>query len=387
MRLYFPRPYPDEAIGSVLTRASRHLGLSPKVLAKRVLQSEWGTVSFFLPIQLDRLADLTQMSKERLIFDHTFFPYATAYMAPTGREKLLVNALSGQAGLSALFGGISRARQPFRYCLECRQEDFNRYGETYWHRSHLLPAVFACPVHGHHLMECPALTVYGARGGSPILPHEAQGTSRIAWLLRPSVAAFLAQLSADTLSASWRLHDNWTSIYRTGAARKGYTTVDSNIASEHIAHDLQYFYGHVLLQKLGCAMGQRLSQSWPALLLRPVAEEPASSLRHILLSCFVAARSTPSPYSRRRPGPRTKDVSAIDAQIAKQVSGAWNEARAQGALLGVQDVLERLHIWTQYRHDRARYPLTQQVIARLRSSAEALRPPKSIASSIRSKPV
>lgn len=56
--------------------------------------------------------------------------------------------LLGQVGtLAELHSESNAAKSPFRFCRQCREQDLQIYGMTYWHREHHLPGVDICPIH------------------------------------------------------------------------------------------------------------------------------------------------------------------------------------------------------------------------------------------------
>src|SRR5574343_1815133 len=156
MLVYFPEPYRDELLYSLLARYHRHVGSSsPKqtlddlfgcrgVIARLDLQGSLGLLSTHLPPGWG-------MGPERLAVDYTLFPYYLAFQPADVRKRVLRALIGGSlAGLHLLLGlapAASRVRQ-LRFCPECVLEMERTHGEPYWRRTHQLPGVLLCPDHG-----------------------------------------------------------------------------------------------------------------------------------------------------------------------------------------------------------------------------------------------
>src|SRR4030042_7010586 len=67
-------------------------------------------------------------------------------------KKRAMEAIKSDSGMglhSKRGINTSRVKVPqfLRYCPECVSEDFERWGETYWRRTHQLPGVLVCTDH------------------------------------------------------------------------------------------------------------------------------------------------------------------------------------------------------------------------------------------------
>jgi hypothetical protein len=84
---------------------------------------------------------------ENLLWNHTLFPYVTAFATEDRCERALQSMSEHfkgrrQAGIS----GLTRVGR-LRVCKQCLDEDLVGSGESYWHRSHNLPGAFYCVKH------------------------------------------------------------------------------------------------------------------------------------------------------------------------------------------------------------------------------------------------
>ena len=81
---------------------------------------------------------------------HTLYPYYARFFSTPRKRSTYAYTINGNpAAVHRL--GITQANgvhcSVLRYCPACYQEDIQRYGEPYWHRSHQLPAMQICIKH------------------------------------------------------------------------------------------------------------------------------------------------------------------------------------------------------------------------------------------------
>lgn len=154
---FFPTPYPDECLYSVLCRYySRCGGAGYEAVCKMLfggLQNLVGTI--YLPIKSERTdywaSPESGVTRAVVAINHTLYPY----FAPTYTLELLVEierVLNG--GVPALTHDrtiVLKSRRSWlkylRYCPLCVAEDIAEYGETYWHRKHQFPGSYFCTKH------------------------------------------------------------------------------------------------------------------------------------------------------------------------------------------------------------------------------------------------
>jgi len=156
MLTYFPKPYPDEVLYSVLARLWRHLG-QPDIrdFMTQLFERPYATPVFDLPGNLDvlvgQIPKRTGLTLDRVIDELTLFPYFAAFEPAPDRERLREQMRSGHIQKLGRRSGMltfSTGRMvQLKYCPECQKEMLAQYGELYWKREHLLPGVVVCPTH------------------------------------------------------------------------------------------------------------------------------------------------------------------------------------------------------------------------------------------------
>ena len=374
--MYFPRPYPDELIGSVVGRAARHLGLPLKVLLKQVLKRPSGQMSFFLPADLVLLGELTHTAPDDLALGHTVLPYISAFMTGAARDSLQKKVVHGldSTGLSPLVKSVSRSARWLRYCPSCVAADTSTYGECYWHRLHLLPGIHECPIHGLELVEDVESPSSNTRGAFRAIPAHGTNSTMATWLLPPPVRHTIVQVTLQMLEPTWQLRGDWADVYKARASKLGYRLPVGDLASSYISRDLAALFHPAFLHSLGCPISPLPEAAWPALMARPGVTEPFAPIKHVLMTTFLELGTgrVPRPLYHS-PGRKPADYSVLDAKYAAKAIDQWQKARDNSKRLTVGNLLGMDDIWSTFRHSRGKFPKTVAVIQEFRKSAQAER--------------
>lgn len=150
---FFPAPYPDETVPSLVARLRSHLGASQLAVTQAIYGAKQKTISPLLPSSMDRLLAAFPVelgyNVHRLIDTHTAINYFTAFMDENERQRVISTfLLKPKRGLTK---GIAAAPintlSNLRYCRSCQREQKEKYGECYWQLSHQLPISLFCTAH------------------------------------------------------------------------------------------------------------------------------------------------------------------------------------------------------------------------------------------------
>ena len=155
-----PKAYPDELIYSVLARCYVADGyMIYREFAEDVFvnKKEAPSVEFLGGYKkeiIDRLCrSFDAENLVQLICKGTQFPYYTRFY-PLERKKQALEAICKGEKVTDLIRIKTQTKERYiRYCPRCVKEDRERYGETYWHRSHQLKGVNCCGKHGVRLKD------------------------------------------------------------------------------------------------------------------------------------------------------------------------------------------------------------------------------------------
>jgi hypothetical protein len=372
-----PKPYPDEVVGSLIMRGCRHAGVPLKRMLQHVYGGPRSYTSLLMTTQPRRVALLAGVDAEELLRQHTVLPYATAFFPKRDqlavREKAL--GLGADESVSSLTKTLSAAVPFRRICQACVRHDVERFGESYWHRVHLLPGVETCVQHGSRLLRTHLAVKGHAQSSSILMPEELHGVA-LRTRLPQVVLEMLTAVSNDALSESFRPSNNVLGYYREQALAFGYQLNAADIAGRALALALRKMFGAALLKDMAADWKATDPSPWPARMVRPSAQRQIASPKHVLMLVFLA-NSMPGTFERdatyRAPGQRGRNYTELDAKAARSVVAAVKRAAAQNERCGVRQVLEAAGVWAAYRHNRSRFPVTGAEIEALKYSDQALR--------------
>lgn len=261
---YFPVPYKDELLYSVIARYKLHQGI---IINRQVVSTLFGSrdvasvVDF--PGHLLELEKntyhLTHMKAVEWLSKHTLYPAYKHFLPISRIEKLNNSMLSGRAwdvhtriGVSA-----SNIKTPkyLRLCKHCYLSELQRHGEPYWHRLHQLSGVIVCPIHKEYLYESD--TLYRPQGKYDFLPAiNASLVRQIPMDLTTKQKQKIIQLSQNieeliNLDTNYIISLNqWSAYYRQLAENHGFniaSRVDHNALASHI----KSYWSNPLLDTLG----------------------------------------------------------------------------------------------------------------------------------------
>lgn len=153
MIAYLPEIYEDELVYSFFCRYYVHSGaLTHKMALDDILYKRCNNLSKeFLghlnPAMQSKLQALYPI--EYFIFENTMFPQYARFIPLEQRKKALYHLCYDFRDVHHLFCVLPRTDTDryLKYCPLCCAEDRQKYGETYWHRTHQLRNMMICPKH------------------------------------------------------------------------------------------------------------------------------------------------------------------------------------------------------------------------------------------------
>ena len=163
---YFPAPYEDELLYSMVARYALHTGLSSnqKAVVRDVFSSSTSAAISDLPSRLKAVVNNLQLvwptDVKHIIGSYTLAPIYLPFLSPSQATKVIqsMHSDSGdnihtRAGIAA--SGV-KLQTFFRYCPECIKKQQEEFGEHYWRRTHQLPGLSFCKEHSCKLESSPA---------------------------------------------------------------------------------------------------------------------------------------------------------------------------------------------------------------------------------------
>lgn len=135
---YFPTPYPDETIYSLIERYHRHIGNS---FVAQTLLDLFGQsnlyISMDLPTNLNLLIQTisdSNITLDNLIYNHTLYNFYTAFMSKEMSNRIYQMMMLGTYVDVHNFIGIKsssvKCNKFLRFCPLCLNDHFLVYGEN-----------------------------------------------------------------------------------------------------------------------------------------------------------------------------------------------------------------------------------------------------------------
>ena len=175
----FPTPYLDELLYSVLSRYYVMSGYMRYIFAAEDLYTNKTVrpdIEFLNRFTNDAYNNITKNSTmENIIQKFTMFPLYARFLPLKRRKRALqalVNMQTNYRNELAIPKNKNGEAKYLRYCPMCAADDRNKYGETYWHRSHQIQGIQVCPHHGCYLINSD-LIISGQSSPSLVTAEEA----------------------------------------------------------------------------------------------------------------------------------------------------------------------------------------------------------------------
>jgi hypothetical protein len=296
---FFPNPYPDEILYSVLARF--HLR-SANTSFKWTLDDLNGSNSIIstidLPSHIEALCSNIGTediyNSKKFIYENTLYSMYAPFLLQSRAEHVynLMKSDSGsgihaEVGISA--GGIL-SKNHLCFCPKCMKDDIEAFGEPYWHRIHQAPGVFMCTRHHEPLLQyikllnqqeytaCPlSITEMQYQGLIPNINDVSLKTKEILNYIADDFE-FLLQLS--NCPNLYAIKQNILLRLK----ELGYVIASNEIRQRKLHEQFQLFYGNELLNVLESSVDSEFS--WLAFATRK-ERRTIHPVRHLLLYRFL----------------------------------------------------------------------------------------------------
>lgn len=382
MMKLLPKPYPDEAVGSILLRGRLRTGLELKPFLNWVFDTPGrSSASLLLGSNIVRIAAMCGVSASTLLDQHTVFPYATAFQTQDQvtklRDQLLDKTLNKVGAVAPLVA--NSAHQGYRrLCLDCVAEDLADLGESYWRRTHQISTVLVCTKHDLPLVEWVGASPATLSNKGLALPHQLGETRRTRIELSMDVAKSLARLCESLLNWSHHLEE-WKrgggSIqYVQRALVLGFAYPAGGAATGVVSDSLARFYGERFLDSVGCHVNNQYGNAWPALLLRRSSYQ-ATTTRHVLLCHFLSNAglddAAVTALTQRRY--TVRDYPSLDFELARRLRAQIKRMQLDGSKSTATQILKSASSYGTFKHNRHRLPVSREVLELFRRSPYSVR--------------
>ena len=362
-------PHPDELLSSAVTRCCRQFRLSMKALLKQLGAADASRFSFFSVSLVPQLAAAFGLPPKEVVWKHTMLPYATACSSDGSWERLLETLAHSAPVPSAALSKLQHATLGVikkRFCEACLADDLKNFGDSYWHRSHHLPASWVCTKHLKYLSYVNLETRIGA-SQSYLLPHEMEALK----LLDGQVHPVVARVSQTSVAALQRgpgpggLFDS--QYFRLLAAQKNWYRHERLVDAATLSQAMNDNLPADFLAESGIVKSDGRAD-WPALLARP-AHGPFSPVKYFLMEALLDEGSPPDQQvPRAHPGRRPASRALMDAAAAKDAKRTLRELLRGTQRMSLKGFLTKAGCWQVYRHHRTSLLKLQAVVEVFRQS-------------------
>lgn len=299
MLSFFPSLYEDEMLYSWFARYHvRSCNVSPKATMKDLFGSINTIAVPDLPTHLDRIYERIKHFEvpeiDSWLDKHTLFRYYTTFTNAETKKAVYDAMITGnRPGAIHMMTGMmaSNVSEPsyFRYCQDCVEDDFQQYGETYWHVSQQLPGVMVCLKHDCLLQN--ASVPFRGQNKHVYVPatRDNSNSSEKTPHFSEKTMYYLKAVSKDSIRLiNGDFQFTWQGIqqaYRYMLQKHGYATVKGSVDQRTLAEQFRRFYGEELLKTLQSPVDPDNSSCW----LKAITRKHRKSfhpIRHLLFIHF-----------------------------------------------------------------------------------------------------
>lgn len=285
---------------------ARYRRLSGELSHKSMLSDLFGTGSVSATVDLpayvgrlvERLPLTSEMTAERLIWNHTMFPFYTAFLPQDQSEAIYMSMVNGNGVDIYLRAGImaSSIRQNvfLRFCTHCFQEDIESFGEAYWHRIHQIPGLDVCVKHSIWLQDS-EVRVHQENKHVFVPPDEVNcpydtvSTKTPLELLNKYSSFSKGIEGLLTKRFPNRPLEYFQQFYRSKLHTMGYvSSKGGKVHQEKLRNDMNSFYGSDFLERLQSSVDNDVN--WLTYITRK-HRKSFHPLRHLLLLGFLQVDS------------------------------------------------------------------------------------------------
>lgn len=292
---FFPTPYPDELLYSVLGRYHFRSGnISFRTTIKDLFGINTVSAAVDLPSHLNqlcsRIAHNPYFTPENLINKNTLLPFYAPFL-PVERLRLIISDMKGSKGNSihmrtGVMGCSIKMPVYLRYCPQCSEENKNKFGEVYWHRIHQVPGVFICIIHRCLLENSLVRMSINHNRQAFLLPndHATDCESLYADALYYEHLLFLAENTYWLLSNILKPlpFDYLQKYYLRLLKEEDMVMFDGRIRVKEFTNSFINYYGKEFLKWLQCSILPEIKDTW----LHKIIRKPRFAvhpLRHLLV--------------------------------------------------------------------------------------------------------
>jgi hypothetical protein len=287
---FFPSPYPDETLYSIITRYHMYVGNMSYNHTISDLFGKRTRTNWYLPSNIKSLLGniySATLTADHIIDKHTLFPFFSAFLSNEKKSANRQNIIDGKGhniySDYGLIGSSIKTTKPLMHCKLCMQEDIDRFRETYWHRVHQLPGVYVCPFH-----KIPLLTSFKQIESSTQYQFILPGEDIFENTLGIDYNQIIEQLYEYAVQANWLLNQfeidinsNFREKYSYFLEKNRFIIRKGVVNQDKWKNAFRQFYHPEVLELLNAASDFTKEHCWVSKIVR-TGNQIAHPLQHIL---------------------------------------------------------------------------------------------------------
>ena len=253
---YLPEIYPDELVYSWFCRYYVHSGyIAHKMALEDILVKSRKMLSkeFLGKLNPDMKKKIQEIYPiKQLILEHTMFPQYARFIPLEKRKDALHHIAYDCRDNSSLFSVMSRAESDgyLKYCPLCAEEDRQKYGETYWHRSHQIRNMRICIKHNCMLES--SLVSAKSEMSSRFYPAEEAVKSDVRYINNAALKSYAIYLT-DIFNAPLDFKNDIPAgavLYRAMKAAQYIRSTGKSRFTQRLTDDMNGFYEEIGLSDI-----------------------------------------------------------------------------------------------------------------------------------------
>lgn len=294
---YFPRFYNDELLYSIISRYHMASGNQNY----KITLEEMFNCNKLVPI-LEFASNLSELinnlpanfeiESKNIVQNHTIFPLYSPFLPEERKQSIIKTMLYNDGrGLKTKIGMIAGSickKDDLMYCPQCSKEEYEKYGESYFHRLHQAQGVLTCPIHRCLLKKYPLIRNNQSRikyikFDNSILDENVEYVARSNDMLI-KIAKNVAYILNNDLNNynQEKVHKKYMGLLR----KRGFLSFNNKIKQREIYEKFTCYFGEDLLNALESNVDYNNEYNWLKVLLRN-SKRVVHPLRQILFIMFI----------------------------------------------------------------------------------------------------
>lgn len=294
---YFPEFYEDELLYSIIARYHMVSGnQNYKTTLNDIFNcgSQIPILEFVsnLSALINKLPVKFELESKNIIQKHTMFPLYFPFLPEERKQSLIKTILYGDGkGIKTKLGMVSGSicqNNDLIYCPLCSKEEYEKYGEAYFHRLHHAQGIMVCPIHRCFLKKYPVIRSTQSRVeyikfDNSIIDQKVEYVMSNNDMLIQVAENVMYILNNDLDNFNQeKVHEKYKELLR----KKGFLSINDRIKQREVYEEFKCFFGEDLLNILQSNIDYSNEYNWLKVLLRK-SKRVVHPLRQVLFIMFI----------------------------------------------------------------------------------------------------